>query len=53
MSADAERFKVSEDAEVTVMHYVGKKVAFNYSSTGDLDKKAIAKIVKATSSILE
>ena len=52
--AGPERYKIAEDADVTVMMWVGMKVKVNYAfKKGKLDKAAIAKIVKDTSKILE
>ena len=54
VTGDAGKFKVSDEAEVTVMHYKGKKVAFNSAvKPGGLKKDAIKKIVEGTSTILE
>ena len=53
ITSDGKRFKISEDAEVTVMHYKGKKVAYNYATKDKLNDAAIKEIVKATSTILE
>ena len=50
---DGGKFKVNEDADVTVMHYKGKKVAYNYSAKGELKEDAIKEIVKGTATILE
>ena len=52
-SSDGGKFKVNEEAEVTVMHYKGKKVAFNYASKEALNDEAVKAIVKGTSAILE
>jgi len=52
-TGDGDRFKVNEDADVTVMHYKGKKVAFNFATQGELTKAAIKKIVEGTGKILE
>ena len=52
-SSDGGKFKVNEDAEVTVMHYKGKKVAFNYASKDALNDEAVKAIVKGTGTILE
>jgi len=47
-------YKISEDADVTVMMWVGMNVKVNYVfEKGKLNKAAIAKIVKDTSKILE
>ncbi|MEE3221028.1 MAG: hypothetical protein VX257_12215 [Planctomycetota bacterium] len=51
---NADRFNVSEEADLTVMHYLRKAVKANHAlATGKLDKKAIKAIVKSTSKILE
>ena len=52
-TSDGGKFKVNEDADVTVMHYKGKKVAYNYSTKGELNDAAIKEIVKGTATILE
>jgi len=47
-------YKIAEDADVTVMMWVGFDVKVNYVfEKGKLNKAAIAKIVKDTSKILE
>ena len=54
VTGDAEKFKISDEAEVTVMHYKGKNVAFNRAvKPGGLKKAAIKEIVEGTGKILE
>mgnify|MGYP003574465921 FL=1 len=54
VTGDAEKFKISDEAEVTVMHYKDKKVAFNLAvKPGGLKEDAIKKIVEGTSKIIE
>ena len=52
-SADGGRFKVNEDAEITVMHYKGKKVKYNFASKSALDKDDVQQIVKGASTIVD
>ncbi len=52
-TADADRFRVNEDANVTVMHYLRKEVKFNFASNGKLGKKDIKNVVKGTETILQ
>ena len=53
-TGDGGKFKVNEEAELTVMHYNGKKVKFNYAvAKGGLNKKAVSEIVAGTKTILE
>ena len=52
-TADGNRFKVNEDANVTVMHYLKKKVAYNYATDGKVTKKDVAAVLKGTEKILE
>lgn len=53
-TADAKKYKISDDAKVTVMHYKGKEVKFNCTVDEDgLDKQAIEGIVEGVSTILE
>jgi len=49
---DAAKFKVNEEADVTVMHYKGKKVAYNFAAT-ELTEDSIKEIVEGASKILE
>lgn len=48
-----DRFKVSPKAAVTVMHYKGKRVAYNYATDGEIDKKGVEAITKSISKILD
>ena len=51
---NADRFKINEAAELTVMHYKGKKIKANYAvAKGELDAKTVTTIVESTSAILE
>ena len=52
-SSDGGKFKVNEDAEVTVMHYKGKKVAYNFASKETLSDDDVKEIVKGASTVLE
>lgn len=53
-TADAKRYKISDEAKVTVMHYKGKEVKFNCAvDESGLDKQAIEAIVEGVSKILE
>jgi hypothetical protein len=53
-TADAKRFKVNDDAEVTVLLYYGKKVRFNHAlAKGELNPKAVASIVEDAKKTLE
>jgi len=53
LTTDAAKFKVSGDAEVTVMLYRGKKVQFNLAvAKGGLDEKTVAAILEATKKML-
>jgi hypothetical protein len=52
--AGPERYKIAQDADVTVMMWVEGKVKVNRSfAKGKLDKAAVAKLVKDTAKILE
>jgi hypothetical protein len=54
MTADGQKFNVSEDAEVTVMHYKGKTVQFNLAvAEGKLDDGSVKAILAGTKKILE
>ena len=54
VTKDADAFKISDEAEVTVMHYKDKKVKFNAAAAkGALNKKAIDAIVAGLPKILE
>lgn len=50
-SADGERFAVSKEADVTVMHYKGKRVQFNFAAKGEISKKEIEKVVEGLGTI--
>jgi len=51
---NAKIFKVTSDADVTVMHYKGKKVLSNQAvAKGGLNKETIAAIIAGSSTILE
>lgn len=52
-SSDGGKFKVNEDAEVTVMHYKGKKVKYNFASQEALASDDVKSIVDGTGAILE
>ena len=47
-------YKISEDAEVTVLHWKGQKTVVNHAFAKDkLDKAAVKEVVESTSKILE
>ena len=47
-------YNISEDAEVTVLHWKGQKVVVNHAyGKGKLDKAAVKAIVESTAKILE
>ena len=51
---NAKRFQVTSDADVTVMHYKGKKVLSNQAvAKGGLNKKSIAAIIAGSKTILK
>ena len=52
-SADGDKFKVNNDAAVTVMHYKGKKVTYNFASKDGLTEEAVQQIVKGASTIVD
>ena len=52
-SGDGGKFKVNEDAEVTVMHYKGKKVTYNFASKDTLKEDDVQQIVKGASTIVD
>lgn len=53
VTKDGDKFKVNPDAEVTVMHYLKKKVMYNKAlAKGELDAKAVKSIVDGADSIL-
>jgi rRNA-processing protein FCF1 len=54
LTGDAKKFNVSDDAEVTVMHYKGKKVAFNFSAKKDgLGDQAAKAVVEGLKTVLD
>lgn len=53
VSGDADRFKVSDDVDVTVMHYTKRKVTFNFSANKDgLDDDATTKVIDGLKTML-
>jgi hypothetical protein len=53
-TADAEKFKVNDQAEVTVMNYKGKTVKSNHAvAAGGLNAAAIKSIVEGVKTILD
>jgi hypothetical protein len=47
-------YKLSEDAEVTVLHWKGQKTVVNHAyAKGKLDKAAVKEIVESTAKILD
>ena len=54
ITGDGKKFEVNDEAEVTVMHYKGKKVQFNAAvAKGGLSKEAVAAIVEGVKKILD
>jgi hypothetical protein len=54
VTADADRFKINDQAEVTVMHYKGKTVKSNHAvAAGGLNAEAIKSILEGTKTILD
>lgn len=55
VTADADLFKVNEDAAFTVLHYRNKVVRFNLAvdEQGLNDKQVVEKIIKGTEEILK
>ena len=54
MTGDAEKFKVNDAAEVTVMHYKGKEVKFNFATDKNgLNQQAIKAVVDGIQKVLE
>ncbi|GIW92758.1 MAG: hypothetical protein KatS3mg110_0799 [Pirellulaceae bacterium] len=55
VTADADQFKVSDDAALTVMHYRNKVVRFNLAvdDQGLADADVVKKIVEGTKEILK
>lgn len=53
VTGDANRFKISDDVDVTVMHYTKRKVTFNFSAKNEeLDDDATAKVVDGLKTML-
>jgi hypothetical protein len=52
VTSDAKNFNISDDASVTVMHYVGKEVKF-VCSTKKVDDQAVTAIVEGVETILQ
>ncbi len=52
VTADGEKFNISDDVNVTAMHYLGKKVKFRFA-TDTVDKSAVDAIIKGVDTILE
>ena len=47
-------YKIAEDAEVTVLHWIGKKTVVNHAfAKGKLDKDGVKSVVDSTANILE
>ena len=53
VTGDAERFKVTGDADVTVLTYVGKTVKGNFAAAGKIDEKGVEAVAKNVDAILE
>lgn len=54
ITADADRFKISDQAAVTVMHYKGKTVKANHAvPVGGLNAEAVKGILEGTKAILD
>ena len=53
ITKDGKRFKLNEDAALTVMHYKQKKVAFNHAVKDKIGESDVKAIIEGTSSILE
>ena len=52
--AGPEKYKIAEDAEVTVLHWKERKTVVNHAfAKGKLDKEGVKKVVDATSEILK
>ncbi len=53
-SADGAKFKVNDEAELTVMAYKDKKVVYNFAAAkGGIDEKAVKAIVKGTDELVK
>lgn len=47
-------YKIAEDAEVTVLHWLGRKTVVNHAfAKGKLDKDGVKNVVESTAKILE
>lgn len=47
-------YKIAEEAEVTVVHWLGRKAVVNHAfAKGKLDKDGVKKVVESTAKILE
>ena len=47
-------YKIAEDAEVTVLHWLERKTVVNHAfAKGKLDKEGVKKVVESTSEILK
>ena len=54
VTGDADKFNVSDDAEITVMNYKRKRVKFNYAVDKDgFDDKAVQHILSGVKTILQ
>ena len=54
LTAEAKKFEISDEADVTVMHYKEKKVQFNTAvAKGGLSKEAVAAIVEGAKKVLD
>ncbi len=54
VTADADRFKINDQAEVTVMHYKGKTVKSNHAVVaGGLNAEAVKSIIEGAKAILD
>jgi hypothetical protein len=54
VTADADRFKINDQAEVTVMHYKGKTVKSNHAvAAGSLNAEAVKSILEGAKAILD
>jgi len=53
VTSDAGRFKISDDVEVTVMHYKGRKVTYNFTAGKDsLGDQAVKAVVAGAESLV-
>jgi hypothetical protein len=54
VTGDASKFNVSDDMEVTVMHYKGRKVTFNFAANKDgLGDQAAKAVVEGLKTLLD